>query len=129
MKRLFTLIILVAGLCGVMAASAAEPAVIELQAGQDLPEVTADKALVIDFNASWCMPCRMFKPAFDRAAAEFADKATFVSVNIDNFPEIAKSFNVRSIPYVVVMKEGKEPVFHLGAMSYDQFKAFLDAAL
>lgn len=103
--------------------------VIEIKAGQTLPEPTASKAVVIDFNASWCMPCRMFKPAFDRAAKDYSSKAVFVSVNIDENEELAKAYSVRSIPYVVVLRKGEEPVTHLGAMSYDDFRAFLNDAL
>lgn len=103
--------------------------VIEIKAGQTLPEPTASKSVVIDFNASWCMPCRMFKPAFDRAAKDYSSKAVFVSVNIDENEELAKAYSVRSIPYVVVLRKGEEPVTHLGAMSYDDFRAFLNDAL
>lgn len=118
--------------CSPLSISAEETtkdAVKEIKAGEKLPEPTAKKAVVIDFNASWCMPCRMFKPAFDRAAKDYGSKAVFVSVDIDENTELAKSYGVRSIPYVVVLRKGQEPVTHLGAMSYDDFRAFLNEAL
>ncbi len=115
--------------CAAFSAWADEPAVIEIKNGEKLPQPTAKKAVVIDFNASWCMPCRMFKPAFDRAAKDFKKKAKFVSVDIDANTELATEYAVKSIPYVVVLRQDKEPVTHLGAMTYDDFRKFLDEAL
>ena len=91
--------------------------------------LASEKPVLVDFWATWCMPCRMFKPAFDRAAKDYSSKAVFVSVNIDENEELAKAYSVRSIPYVVVLRKGEEPVTHLGAMSYDDFRAFLNDAL
>lgn len=110
-------------------ASAAKPAVVELQPGQSLPDVQKGKILVIDFNASWCGPCRVFAPTFDKVAREFSKKGTFVSVNIDQFPELARSFNVRSIPCVVVLRDGKEPMQQIGMMPYDDFRSFVQQSL
>lgn len=115
--------------CAAMTATAADPAVIELKAGDKLPQPTKKKAVVIDFNASWCGPCRTFKPAFDRAAKDYNSKAMFVSVDVDANTELAQTYGVRSIPYVVVLRKDKEPMTHLGAMSYEDFCDFLNEAL
>ncbi len=103
--------------------------VYQVQAGEDLPEVAEGTYMVIDFNASWCMPCRMFKPAFDRAAQEFDGKAVFVSVNVDACPDLAREFAVQSIPFVLVLHDGNEVARQLGATSYPEFKAFLERTL
>lgn len=132
MKQIiFSLLIclLACGTLSVAAEETAKEAVKEIKSGDNLPEPTDKKAVIVDFNASWCMPCRMFKPAFDRAAKQYGDKAVFVSIDIDANTELAKSYGVKSIPYVVVMRKGQEPVTHIGAMSYDDFCTFLDDAL
>lgn len=128
MKRLLLSLIVALGAMTGIGAMAATPAVIELGEGESLPEVT-DKPVIIDFNAGWCMPCRMFKPAFDKTARELKNKAVFVSVDIDSHAELAKAFGVRSIPYVLVLVPGREPESHLGAMRYDEFKAWIDGLI
>lgn len=123
---------MVLSLCMLMAVllgNAGSPGVVELHPGDDLPVPADGKAVVVDFNATWCMPCRMFRPAFDSVAAEISDKATFVSVDIDNCPSLARRFKVRSIPYVLVLRENAGPVDRLGAMSAEEFRRFVAAAL
>ena len=58
------------------------------------------KLVVIDFNATWCGPCRQFAPTFEAVAEEMADKALFYSVDVDQHPELAQKYDVQSIPMV-----------------------------
>lgn len=74
-----------------------------LRPGKALPEVT-----IVDFNATWCVPCKKFAPVFDEAAGKYAD-VTFLSVDIDKNPNTARAFNVNVVPTVVILgKDGKE---------------------
>lgn len=57
--------------------------------------------VVIDFNATWCGPCKQFAPVFDAVAAKYAKKAEFISVDIDKCPETANAFGIRAIPTVL----------------------------
>ena len=66
----------------------------------------SDKKVMLDFWASWCGPCRMLSPVIDEIAEERAD-IKVGKVNVDEEPELARSFRVMSIPTVVVMKDGK----------------------
>lgn len=116
-------------LLAVLFGRAGSSGVIELKSGEELPAPAVGKAVIVDFNATWCMPCRMFRPAFERVAGEFADKAVFVSVDIDNCPSLARKFGVKSIPYVVVLRDGAEPIVRLGAMSADEFRQFVGSSL
>ena len=61
----------------------------------------------LDFWAPWCNPCRAQGPFFEAAAAILAGKAVFAKVNVDEAQDLAAQFGVRSIPTIVVLKEGK----------------------
>ena len=64
------------------------------------------KPVLLDFWASWCGPCRMVSPVIDQIAEERTD-ITVGKINVDEQPELAASFQVMSIPTIVVMKDGK----------------------
>lgn len=76
------------------------------------PGMAVNKPTIIDFNADWCGPCRMLAPAYDLAAASYADKAEFYSVNVDRFPATSKAFGVSAIPMIVmIMPDGSTRSF------------------
>lgn len=92
-------------------------------------DVDVSKPLVIDFNATWCGPCKRFAPVYGAVSLEYSDKATFWSVDVDEYPEIAKLYSFQGIPCVVITfpaAMGREPVLTQGAMDEEQFKAFLN---
>ena len=66
--------------------------------------VTRNDMVIIDFWAPWCGPCRNFGPVFDAASEQHAD-IVFGKVNADDEQELAGSFNIRSIPYVMFLRE------------------------
>lgn len=67
----------------------------------------SDKPVLIDFWAPWCGPCRMLSPVISEIAEEYGDKVKVCKVNVDDEGELAASFNVMSIPTLVVVKDGK----------------------
>ena len=67
----------------------------------------SDKPVLIDFWAPWCGPCRMLSPVISEIAKEYGDKIKVCKVNVDDEGELAASFNVMSIPTLVVVKDGK----------------------
>lgn len=78
--------------------------------------VKAEGLVLVDFSAPWCGPCRRMEPELESAAQEFAGKATFVKVNVDNAPEIATQYGVQGIPNLTFLKNGQVVDVAVGAM-------------
>ncbi len=85
-----------------------------------------DKAVLLDFWAEWCGPCKMIAPLLDEAATEYADKLAVMKLNVDENPSTAQKFGVRSIPTLMLFKDGAVQAQKLGAMSKSQLSEFLD---
>ena len=68
---------------------------------------TSDKPVVVDFWAEWCGPCKMLAPILDEVAGENADKITVAKVNVDENPDLARQFDIMSIPTLIVFKDGQ----------------------
>ena len=77
----------------------------------------SDQAVLLDFWAPWCGPCRMVSPIVDQVAAEVDGRAKVGKVNVDEQPELAAQFGVMSIPTLVVMKQGKAVATRVGVQS------------
>jgi len=83
--------------------------------------------VLIDFWAEWCGPCKMIAPILDEAADEYEGKLAIVKVNVDENPNIAQKFGIRSIPTLILFKNGAPQAQKLGAMSKSQLAEFIDA--
>ena len=67
----------------------------------------SDKAVLLDFYADWCGPCKMLSPVLSEIADEYADVIRVAKVNVDDEPELAMKFKVSSIPMLVLFKDGR----------------------
>ena len=67
----------------------------------------SDKAVLIDFWATWCGPCKMIAPIIKEIAEEFSDEVKVCKVNIDDEPSLATKFGITSIPTLLVIKNGE----------------------
>ncbi|MEM6513164.1 MAG: thioredoxin TrxA [Pseudomonadota bacterium] len=91
--------------------------------------INADKPVLLDFWAEWCGPCKMIAPLLDEAAEAYADKLSIVKMNIDENPNTPQKFGIRSIPTLMLFKDGNVHAQKLGAMSKSQLDEFLDSNL
>ena len=73
----------------------------------DADVLKSGKTVVVDFWATWCGPCRMVAPVLDEIAGENKDKLTVAKLDIDANPETARTFQVMSIPTMIVFQDGK----------------------
>jgi thioredoxin 1 len=85
-------------------------------------EIKEGKVLV-DFNATWCGPCRMLKPILD----EFSEntKVKVLSVDVDQNENLAREYNIYSIPCLIIFENGVEVKRNIGLLSIDDLKDFV----
>lgn len=94
--------------------------------GEELDKlVSSGKTVVCDFWASWCGPCRMLAPVMEKVSEEFADKAEFAKVNVDENGDLAASLGILSIPNVIVFADGKVGARSVGYLPEEEMRAFL----
>ena len=84
---------------------------------------------VLDFWAEWCGPCRMISPIIEKLATEYDGKALIGKVNVDHNPEVAMKYGVRSIPTIVILKDGEEVERQVGYTTQDNLARLIDAQL
>ena len=74
---------------------------------KDVLEASMDKYIVVDFWAEWCQPCKMVGPVLEEIEQENSDLISLVKVDVDNNPVYAKNYSVKSVPTILVIKNGE----------------------
>ena len=85
--------------------------------------------VLVDFWADWCVPCKMIAPMVDELANEYDGKVTFVKLDVDASPETSMKFGIRSIPTLLLFKNGKPVDQVVGAVPKAVLKKRLENAL
>ena len=87
----------------------------------------SDKPVVVDFWAEWCGPCKMIAPSLEEISNEM-DNIQIAKVNIDENPDIAAQFGIRSIPTLMIFKDGKHADTMVGAQSKSKLLDWIKGA-
>jgi len=85
--------------------------------------------VVVDFWAEWCGPCKMIAPALEEISSELAGKVKVAKLNIDENPELAAKFGVRSIPTLMMFKGGQVADMKVGAAPKTALSAWINGAV
>lgn len=97
-----------------------------------LNSTTFDKVIqerewvVVDFWAEWCRPCLMLAPIFEQVASEMPDM-TFAKINVDEETNLATRYGISSIPAIILFHNGKPIATHVGTISKDRLKTWLQS--
>lgn len=89
-------------------ALAAAAPVVHLASSAQLEELTSKGNVVVDFYGPNCGPCKSVSPVIDQLAKQYAGKVLFVKVNVDQFPDLSRKFNIRGVPTFYFFKNGQQ---------------------
>ena len=78
--------------------------------------IGGDKPVLVDFYADWCAPCRMMPPILKEVKRSVGDRAVIIKLDVDRNPDVANRYQVRSIPTLMIFKNGKALLRQAGVM-------------
>ncbi len=91
--------------------------------------MVSPRPVVVDFYADWCMPCRRLAPILHDVAQYYHGEVDFYRINVDDNPDIASAFEVRSIPMLLICPLQGDPKSLVGLYTMQEYIRFIDQAL
>ncbi len=91
--------------------------------------LAAPMPVLVDYWAEWCPPCKMIAPLLERAAADYAGRVRVAKVDIDESPQLASRYHVRSIPTLMLFRNGQPIETHVGALNAARLAELIDPHL
>jgi putative thioredoxin len=92
-------------------------------------EVSKQQVVLVDFWAPWCGPCRMLGPILEKLSQDYEGRVRMVKVNADNAPQLSKRYQIRSIPMVMLFKNGQTVDQFMGVRQESEIRRFIDGHL
>ena len=91
----------------------------------DKDVINSDLPVLVDFWAEWCGPCKMIGPILEELDQQMDNKIKIVKVDVDTNNQTAMKYSIRSIPTLIIMKDGNVQAQHIGAASKSQIEDFI----
>jgi thioredoxin 1 len=91
--------------------------------------VQQDIPVLVDFKADWCAPCKMMMPILKQVKQNYKDRIKIIKIDIDKNPDVAQKYSVRSVPTLVLFKEGKAIWRQSGIVQASQIIMIIDTHL
>ena len=95
----------------------------------DTEVLKAEGAVLVDFWAEWCGPCKMISPALEEIAKELNGRITIAKVNIDDNPLTPQKYGVRGIPTLMLFRDGQVAATKVGALAKNQLQEWVESVL
>ena len=86
----------------------------------------SSKPVLVDFWAEWCGPCQQLKITLAKVAEKYKDKIDIIKLNVDDSPEVPTKYGIRSLPTMIIFKNGEKKSTKIGALSQDKLEAWIE---